>query len=364
MFHFRRMGKASQPQLIVETVHIVRRGHVSIGSPAVWNIFNDTRMLEIGIVPLEELIDTVGTAKQSDEVVCRGIIAPLNHVFQMPPILVCVVQSSLSDLVKIDQHHKIFDKRCRHHGLIFINRDDFFSLRNVVNHKARSVCRCQATSISITLDVSINSRLKGWIHGQIRRLRFFPGGLARRILGYLSAILQEIRGFRSSLLCQIGLAYQRTMLSYRFNTFHEVYIPILNRGETAGAEVHNLCVSFKRILNFRRRIHICTRRPSENRTAVDGFQQQRWKENCRETDQNQPEFSVCWFYNRIRPQWIHSVQNSLQRIRRWERRTVSALAVPYSGYGIIALTRNKFMTPTLLNYRFTPPITSMGRFFN
>ena len=51
---------------------------------------------------------------------------------------------------------------------------------------------------------------------------------------------------------------------------------------------------------------------------------------------------------------------SLQRIGRWERRTVSVLAVPYSGYGIIALTRNKFMTPTLLNYRFTPPITFYG----
>ena len=77
------MGKMPQPQLIIETVHIVRRGHVSIGAPAAWNIFNDTRMLEIGIFPSEELIHAVGAAKQSDKVVCRGIIAPLDHVFQM-----------------------------------------------------------------------------------------------------------------------------------------------------------------------------------------------------------------------------------------------------------------------------------------
>ncbi len=109
MFHFWRVGKAPKPQLIVETIHIVRRSHVSIGSPAVWNILNDTRMFEIGIVPLEELIDTAGSAKQSDEVVCRGIIAPLNHVFQMPAILVCVAQSSLPNLVKVDQHHEVFD---------------------------------------------------------------------------------------------------------------------------------------------------------------------------------------------------------------------------------------------------------------
>ena len=161
MFHFWGVGKASQPQLIVETIHIVCRGHVPIGTPAVWYIFNDTRMFEVGIVPLEELIDTAGSAQQPDKIVGRGIITPLDHVFQMPAILVCVVQSSLSNLVKIDQHHEVFDQRCCHHWLILVNRDNLFAFGNVVNHKTCTIGRRQSTPVPITFYVSIYSCLKG-----------------------------------------------------------------------------------------------------------------------------------------------------------------------------------------------------------
>ena len=63
MFHFRRMGKIAQPQLIVKAVHIVGGGHVFVGTSPAWNVFNDARMLEIGVVPSEELIHSAGTAK-------------------------------------------------------------------------------------------------------------------------------------------------------------------------------------------------------------------------------------------------------------------------------------------------------------